>query len=399
MASYGIGVIGMGWMGETHSRAFKQIPERFWKSGLDVRLVICADEDADRAEQSRQRFGFEDCSTDWHTVATHPGVDIVTIAVPNQLHRTVAEVVAAAGKHLLCEKPVGLSVEDTRAIAAAVVRASVQSCVGFNYRWAPLVQYARQLQQSGALGKLTHFRGRFFAMYGHNPLSQLSWRFERDKAGYGSLGDLMSHVLDMSNFLAGPVVRLCAMRHTFVPSRPLPVPGKGTHFTLGAPEDPAGPVTNEDFVAVLAEYASGARGVLEACRVMYGPKCEFAFDLHGDRGALRWDFERMNELEVYRPTDKNAIGREPDPHDGYARILAGPEHPDFAWFQPGAGISLGYDDLKALEAFHFVRNIHEGKPHAPSVHDALRVAEAQHAASQSWASGGWVDVPQIKANS
>ncbi len=392
MQEYGLGVIGMGWMGETHSRAFGQVGDRFWKAGLKARLVVCADADPHRAEQAQQRFGFESWTEEWRAVMENPAVDVVSIAAPNFMHLELAQAAATAGKHIFCEKPVGRSVVETRRIARAVEQAGVNSAVGFNYRWVPLVQYAQELVATGALGDLTHFRGRFFSMYGHNPLSQLSWRFNQEQAGFGALGDLLSHVIDMALFMAGPIVQTVSLGHTLIPARPLPIPGQGTHFSLGRPDDPHGPVTNEDYVAALVEFESGARGVLEGCRVMYGPKCEMAFDWHGNEGAVRWNFERMNELEVYRPKDKQKIGVEPDLHDGFARIVAGPEHPHFHWFQPGAGIGLGYDDLKTLEAFQFLQSIAQGHDHTPGVVQALRVAEVQDAIRRSWDLGVWARV-------
>ncbi len=392
MSEFGIGVIGMGWMGETHSRAFGQIGERFHRSGLRTRLIMCADSDRDRAQQARSRFGYAEATQDWQDVASHPDIQVVSVAAPNFLHREIVTALAQAGKHVFCEKPVGCSVQDTVDIARAVEAAGVNSCVGFNYRWVPLVQYAHQLVQGGELGELTHYRGRFFSMYGHNPLSQLSWRFQQEQAGLGTLGDLLSHVIDMALYLAGPIVRVASLKHNFITQRPLPIPGKGTHFTLGEPDDPSGDVTNEDYVAMLVEYANGARGVLEGCRVMYGPKCDMSFDVHGTQGAVRWEFERMNELAVYKPQDKNRIGQVPDFRDGYTRILAGPEHPGFAWFQPGPGIGLGYDDLKALEAYRFLESLQGHRPHAPSIGDALHVAEVQHAAIQSWQDDSWANV-------
>jgi len=392
MQEYGLGVIGMGWMGETHSRAFAQVADRFWQTGVKARLVACADADLQRAEQAQSRFGFETCSREWRAVVENPGVDIVAIAAPNSMHLALVKAAAAAGKHVFCEKPVGRNLQETRQITRAVEQAGVNSAVGFNYRWVPLVQYARELVTTGALGPPTHFRSRFFAMYGHNPLSRLSWRFSQEQAGFGTLGDLLSHVVDMALFMAGPIVQTVGIGHTFIPARPLPIPGQGTHFSLGRAEDPHGSVTNEDYVAALVEFASGAHGVLEGCRVMYGPKCEMAFDWHGHDGAVRWNFERMNELEVYRPQDKQKIGTAPDPHDGFARIMAGPEHPHFHWFQPGAGIGLGYDDLKTLEAFQFLQSIARGCSHTPGVAQALRVAEVQDAIGRSWDSGAWVKV-------
>ena len=395
MQEYGLGIIGMGWMGETHSRAFSQIAERFWKAGLKARLVACADAELDRAEQARQRFGFESCTSEWREVIENPDVEIVTIAAPNFLHLELVRAAAVAGKHVFCEKPVGRTPNETFQIAKAVESAGVNSAVGFNYRWVPLVQFAHDLIAGGKLGDNTHFRSHFFSMYGHNPLSQLSWRFDKEQAGFGSLGDLLSHVIDMALFMAGPILKANSLGHTFIPQRPMPVPGEGTHFSLGRLKDPHGPVSNEDYVAALVEFKSGARGVLEGCRVIYGPKCEFAFDWHGTEGAVRWDFERMNELEVYRPQDKQKIGSAPDMHDGFTRIAAGPEHPHFHWFQPGAGIGLGYDDLKTLEAFQFLQSVSKGRKHVPGVAQALEVAQVQAAISNSWETGTWTQVEEF----
>ncbi len=395
MSEFGIGVIGMGWMGETHSRVFDQIAERFYGTGLRTHLIMCADADENRAKQAQARFGYAESTQDWRDVACHPDIQVVSVTSPNFLHREIVTALAREGKHVFCEKPVGSSPQDTAAIAKAVEEAGVNSCVGFNYRWAPLVQYAHQLVKEGELGDLTHYRGRFFSMYGHNPLSQLSWRFRQDQAGLGTLGDLLSHVIDMALFLSGPIARITSLKHNFIEERPLPVPGKGTHFSLGSQDDPAGRVTNEDYVAMLVEYTHGARGILEGCRVMYGPKCDMAFDVHGKLGAVHWEYERMNELFMYKPQDKNRIGQEPDFHDGYTRLLAGPEHPGYAWFRPGPGMSLGYDEIKALEAFRFLESVSLNRPHTPSVLDALRVAEVQHAAVRSWQDNGWIDVEPI----
>ncbi len=395
MSEFGIGVIGMGWMGEIHSRAFGQIGERFHRSGLKTHLVICADTDAERAYQAQTRFGYEASTQDWRDVVRHPDIQVVSVATPNFLHRDIVTALAHAGKHVFCEKPVGRSVQDTAAIAQVVAATEVNSCVGFNYRWAPMVQYTHQLIQDGTLGTLTHYRGRFFSMYGHNPLSRLSWRFREDQAGFGTLGDLLSHVIDMALLLAGPIARIASLQHNFIGARPLPAAGGGTHFSLGRSDDPTDPVTNEDYVAMLVEYQHGARGILEGCRVMYGPKCDMAFDVHGTQGAVHWEFERMNELAVYKPHSKAHTGLEADVHDGYTRVLAGPEHPGFAWFQPGPGIGLGYDDLKALEAFRFLESLYHNRPHTPSVADALRVAEVQHAAVRSWQDNRWADVTAL----
>lgn len=380
----GIGVIGMGWMGDTHSRSYQEITRRFRDSGIRPRLVICADEVESRARDAQERNGFERWTTDWQQVLADPDVEVVDIAAPNQLHRTIALAAARAGKHIFCEKPVGRAPQETAEIAEAARAAGVLSFVGYNYRWAPLVQYAKRLIDEGRLGQLTHYRGRFFCMYGANPDSVLSWRFQREIAGLGTLGDLMSHVIDMAHFLVGPIDRLVANRETFITTRPLSVPGEGTHFTVRS-DGPRGDVTNEDYTGALVRFANGVQGTLEACRVINGPKCQMAFEVNGTRGALSWDYERMNELQVYLP-DGN------DGHEGYTRIMSGPEHGAHARFNPGAGNSLSYDDLKAIEAYQFLASIVEGRQAAPGFAEAVAVAKTQAAFARSWESEGWTRV-------
>lgn len=384
----GIGVIGMGWMGTTHSRSYLQIPSRFDSSGIQARLVICADAAEARAQKAKTQLGFDKHTTDWHAVVEHPDVDVVNIATPNDQHLEIVEAAAAAGKHIFCEKPVGRNPEETAAIEHAARKAGVFSAVGYNYRWAPMVQYTQQLIQDGKLGDLTHYRGRFFAMYGSNPHSVLSWRFQKENAGLGTLGDLMSHVADMAHMIAGPIKRVAANRETFIKRRPLATPGEGTHFTVRT-DGPTGEVTNEDYVGVLVQFENGAHGTLEACRVIFGPKVEMAFDVNGKQGAASWDFERMNELKLYAPDGESQ-------HDGYVRLLSGPEHPYHGSFNPAPGTGLGYDDLKTIEAYEFLKSIVEGVQGTPGFAEALAVAEFQDAVQRSWETGGWADVVSLR---
>ena len=387
--SIGIGVIGMGWMGTVHSRAYRQIADRFADSGIEPRLIICADDVAARAEHARRTLGFSEATTDWRIVIGHPDVQVVNIAAPNFLHLEIVRAAAVAGKHIFCEKPVGRTPEETAEIEWLARRAGVMSFVGFNYRWAPMVQYARQLIEEGRLGRLTHYRGRFFAMYGSNPLGLLTWRFKADQAGLGVLGDIMSHVVDMAHMLVGPIARVVSNRHTFIRERPLPIPGQGTHFSLGLPGDPTGPVENEDYVGTLVEFENGVQGSFETCRAIFGPKCEMSFEVNGDRGALKWNFERMNELELYLPDGTPA-------RDGFTRLLRGPAYPFHGRFNPGDGIGLGYEDLKTIEAYTFLQSIVDGEQRAPSFADALALANVQQAMIRSWESGRWEPVVSLR---
>ena len=385
----GIGVIGMGWMGQVHARSYSLAPQRFPEDGVKPRLLICSDNLADRAEEARGRLGFERATTRWQDVIEHPDVQIVNIATPNNLHVEIVQAAAAAGKHIFCEKPVGRGPQETALIESCARAAGVLSFVGFNYRWAPLVIHAKKLIDEGALGDLTQYRGRFFSMYGSDPLGLLSWRFDHEISGYGVLGDIMAHVTDMAHYLCGGVKRLVSNSHIFIKERPLPIPGKGTHYSRGAPEDPHGAVNNEDYVGALVEFENGARGTFEASRSTFGPKNQMAFELNGTKGALNWDFERMNELALYLPGDGGQ-------HDGYLRLVGGDKYPFHGNFNPGDGSGLGYEDLKVIEARHFLKAVADGKACAPNFQDALAVAEVHAAMIRSWSSGNWEDVTSLR---
>lgn len=380
----GVGVIGMGWMGQVHSRSYGQIMQRFPNSPLRPRLVICADEVESRLQEAQFSLGFERQTTHWKKVIEDSDVEIVNIATPNSLHLEIVELAAKAGKHIFCEKPVGRNPQETAAIEREARHAGVMSFVGYNYRWAPLVQYGHKLIQEGALGDLTHYRGRFFAGYASNPQAVLSWRFQKELAGLGACGDLMSHVVDMAHLIAGPIQRVVGTRCTFIPERPLATAGQGTHFTVSA-EGSSEKVTNEDYTGALVEFVNGARGTLEVCRVINGPKCQMAFEVNGTRGALRWDFERMNELEL-------SLSGEESSRQGFTRVLSGPEHPFHARFNPAPGTGLGYDDLKVIEAYHFLQSISRGQLGAPSFSEALAVANVQAAIIRTWETGAWENV-------
>ena len=383
----GIGVIGMGWMGQVHSRSYRTVADRFWDSELQPRLVVCADEVESRAREAQQRFGFAGSTTDWREVIDSPDVAVVNIATPNDRHLEIVEAGAAAGKHLFCEKPVGRRPRETARIEAAAREAGVLSFVGYNYRWAPLVQHSRQLIRDGRLGDLTHYRGRFLVGYASNPDGVLSWRFLQEHAGLGALGDLMSHVIDMAHSLAGPIESVVGNRATFIGERPLAAAGEGTHFSVSR-SGPRGKVTNEDYAGALVRFANGAQGSFEVDRIISGLKCQMAFEVHGTKGAIRWDFERMNELQVCLPEEEGG-------HDGFVTIISGPEHPSHLRFTPGPALGLGYDDLKAIEAARFLDSIASGRQEEPGFAEALAVAEVQDAVARSWESGSWERVRGI----
>jgi predicted dehydrogenase len=196
----------------------------------------------------------------------------------------------------------------------------------------------------------------------------------------------MSHVLDMAHMLVGPVTRLVANRETFIKQRPVPRPGVGTHYDKATGDEPRGEVTNEDYVSALAHFENGAQGILEACRVINGAKCDMSFELYGTKGALKWNMENMNALEFQRRNDTNPA------QDGYTTLLSGPAHPFHHHFNPAWGCGLGYDDLKVIEAYKFLKSVVDDIQDEPGLKAAYEVACVQRAMMRSWDSGCWEKV-------
>ena len=383
-----IGLVGFGWMGQAHSRSYISIPLYFPEAPFRPVLAAVADTVPARVRQAVDDFGYETGTADWRELIERPDIDIIDITAPNAMHQEVAEMAAAAGKHIFCEKPVGISAEATAWIEAAARRAGVTTGCGYNYRWAPLVRYTKQLVDEGRVGTPTHYRGRFFSMYGRDRLGLLTWRFLQDKAGYGALSDIMSHAIDMAQFLYGPIRRVVATRETFVRERPLPTPGKGTHYDRGSPDDPTGKVTNEDYVGALVEFANGARGTLEADRSIFGPQSQMAFELNGSNGAISWDHEKLNQLRLYLPEEQ--------PDDGFIEVLAGDKFYRQANLVPGGGNSIGFEDMKVLEAYEFLGSVAAERPHEPGFEAALANASVAAAMIRSWQSERWEPVESLR---
>ncbi|MFK0124986.1 Gfo/Idh/MocA family protein [Streptomyces nigra] len=377
----GVAVVGFGWMGRVHTQAYARIPHHYPDLPLRPELVTVAEEVPGRAEEAAARFGFATATRDWREVAADPRVKAVSVTAPNFLHREIGVAMAEAGKHLWIEKPVGLTAADARAVADAAARAGVHSAVGFNYRNAPAVEAARDLVASGEIGAVTHVRIRLFSDYAAHPQGALTWRYERERGGSGVLGDLASHGADLARFLLGDIAALTADTAVFVPERARPTGATAGH-TLATGE--LGPVENEDYVNCLLRFASGARGVLEACRVSVGEQNNYGFEVHGTRGAVFWDFRRMGELRVSRGT---AYQDQP-----VATVHVGPGDGQFGAFQPGAANAMGYDDLKVVEAYRFLRSIAEDRPCGATLEDAVRSAAVLDAMVRSADSGSWVDV-------
>ncbi|MFF5301655.1 Gfo/Idh/MocA family protein [Streptomyces sp. NPDC013161] len=379
VTSLGVAVVGFGWMGRVHTQAYARVPHHFPQLTLRPRLVTVAEEVPGRAEQAAEQFGFASTTRDWREVVDDPRVQAVSITAPNFLHREIGVAMAEAGKHIWIEKPVGLSTADASAVADAVTKSGVQSAVGFNYRNAPAVEAARDLIASGELGTVTHIRVRLFSDYAAHPDGALTWRYELERGGHGVLGDLASHGADLARFLLGDITSLAADTAIFLPQRARPTGATAGHALATGGE--LGPVENEDYVNCLLRFASGARGVLEACRVSVGEQNNYGFEVHGTKGAVFWDFRRMNELAVSRGTTYQ--------DQPVTTVYVGPGDGEFGAFQPGAANAMGYDDLKVIEAYRFLRSVAEGVPYGATLPDAVHSAAVLDAMVRSVETGTW----------
>ena len=383
----GIGVIGFGWMGQAHSRGARRAPSYFADRGYDPDLVLVADTIAERRTDAVESFGFGGATDDWHALVTDQRVDVVFVTSPNMLHVEMVQAAAAAGKHVFCEKPVGGTPGQTVVAEHAARTAGVISGVGYNYRWAPLVQHARQMIADGAIGTVTNYCGRFFSMYGSDPMGLLTWRFLVDGAGHGVSTDILSHSVDLAHYLIGDITRVVGTGETFIKQRPLPT-GSGTHYDRGQPGDPTGAVTNEDYIGMMCTFANGARGTFEACRSMVGPESQNMFEVFGSEGSISWNFERMNELRVYTAGEHK--------HTGFTTVFGGDRFPHHGNFVPGSANGIGFEDLVCIEDHEFLEAVAADRPYTPGFADALRYVSVQDAVLRSWESGRWEDVVDLR---
>lgn len=387
----GVGLVSVGWMGKVHSRAFADLNSIYPNLAVKPRFVIAADPEPSRQAFAMEALGYEQATADYLEVLRNPDVDVVSICSPNFLHKEIALAAIAHGKHIWLEKPAGRSAEETAEIAAAAAAAGVTSTIGFNYRHAPAIEHAKKLIAEGALGRITNVRGIFFADYSSEPNGALSWRFKRAQAGSGVLGDLMGHLVDLVQYLIGDIAEVTALTSTTHKHRPIQQMGKGTHFDV-IEGGPMGEVENEDYAGMLvrfagSSYGSEAVGTLEASRSLVGPRARYEIEIYGTEGSFIWDFERMNEMQLTTARRGQELG--------YRRVMASPGMGDFGAFQPGAGTSMGYDDLKVIEARKFVEAILGLGSENSNINDAVSSAAVLSAAEQSASNKTWVSLPEV----
>ncbi len=362
-----IALIGHRFMGKLHSHAYNMV-QQLMDLPCRIELAVLCGRDPVALKSAQNAWGWREASTDWRAVVARNDIDAVDIAVPGNAHAEIALAALAHGKHVLCEKPLANTLGDAQAMADAAEASGKVDMVGFNYRRAPAVVLARHLIEEGLLGKLFQVRGTYLQDWAVDPQVPLTWRFDRAIAGSGSLGDLLTHVLDMTRYLVGEFEQVTAVSHTFVSQRPLPAnfSGAGLGHAGQAAADAFGSVDVDDVTAVLAKLQGGVVGVFEATRFATGFKNALCLEVHGDRGAIRFDLERMNELDYY------AVETATPTRQGFRRILAThPDHPYMQYWWPEGHI-VGYDVTFAHEIYDWLSAIVRSERVAPDFMDGLR---------------------------
>lgn len=382
-----IGLIGTGGMGKAHATAFKNVPLVFGNEPGRPILEIVADVDAKALEKWAGDFGFARWTTNWREIIDDPRVDVVDITTPNALHAEMAVAAAQAGKHIYCEKPLATTSADAARIVAAVEKCGVISIVGFNYLKNPAQAFAKQLIEAGELGEITLFRGTFDQDFLANPDIPFSWRLERAQAGTGALGDLGSHTIAFAQFLVGSIVEVCGLRATQIRERAIPAGGSGYAATAQSNAEKRA-VENEDITEFLVHFENEAIGAIGTSRIGMGRKLALGYEIQGTKGSLFYNQERMNEIQLYRDSD-------PDREKGYKTIYIGPEHPGYKAFFGLAGIGLGYNDQKIIEAHELITAVALGQRVQPDVRFAYQVNKVIDAVDLSCQEHRWVRVSEF----
>lgn len=373
-----VAIIGTGFMGRMHAHAWRTAP-RFFDLSSAPELALLVGSDGARAAAAAIEFGVPESSDDWTTAISRDDIDIVDICTPGHTHAEIALAALAAGKHVLCEKPLanGTLDADRMADAAALAAArGVVSMCGFSYRRTPALAFAKRLIDDGRIGRIRHVRAQYLQDWLSDPDASFTWRLDRQRAGSGALGDIGAHSIDTAQWLTGSsITGVSAMLRTFVPTRPRldERVGLGGHGGADAPREA---VTVDDATAFTATFADGALGVFEATRMATGHRNANRIEINGDRGSVAFDFSFMNELQF-------CDALLPAGEQGFRRIdVTEPEHPYAgAWWPAGHG--LGYEHLFTHQVVDFVRAITDQHTPNPSFQEAAHVQRVLDAVERS----------------
>src|SRR3954469_18848080 len=356
----GIGMLGYGFMGKAHSNAYKTLAYMTWPPPLIPELVAIAGRNEEGVAAAAARYGFEEHVTDWRKLIEDPRVQVFDNASTNDVHAAPSIAAAEAGKHVICEKPLGRDAEESYETWQRVQAAGVKHMCAFNYRFVPAVRLAREMIEAGELGEILHFRGAYLQEWGATDAAL--WRFDRAAAGSGALGDLGAHVVDMARYLVGEIATVAARTQTFQPGREV-----------------------DDAVEAVVSFEGGAIGTIEASRFATGRKNAFTWEINGSKGSLRFDLERLNELQVH------LTGSTPGPRaQGFRTVLVSEaDHPFWEHWWPQGHI-IGWEHTFVHELHHLLAAIRDDTPvgpHGATLEDGYRAAEVCDAMLRSSSTG------------
>lgn len=381
MKKINVALVGHKFMGRTHTHAITDAPI-FFDLGVEInKKIICANEDS--VFDVAKRWGWEKAVLDWREIIEDKEIDSVSIAAPSKVHAEIAIAAAKAGKHVFCEKPLALDMEDAEAMVKAVEEAGVVNMVGFNFRRVPALCLAKQLIEEGVLGELYHFRAIWSQDWLTDPKFPIAWRLKKALAGYGTHGDLGAHLIDIARFLVGDIDEVCCVQKTFNKMRPVAVFEDGLYAEAG--EDMA-EVDVDDASQMLATFKDkNMMAYFESTRNGTGHKNQNRIEVAGSKGAIIWDEEKLNELEYYNDGDPAHVR-------GFRRVMVGEAiHPYMAnWFP--VGHIIGYGDTFVNEYYNYFTAIKNGEGVTPNFRDGLMVQKVLDAAEQSAIERKWKKV-------
>lgn len=378
-----IGLIGSGFMGQAHADAFRRAAMLYKDLPAVPHLYMLADASEELASDAAARFGFEKSTGDWRALVNDPDVDVVDITSPNMMHFDMAMAAIAAGKHVYCEKPLAVTVDEAEQMTAAAQAKGVKTMVAFNNIKTPAAMLAKQIINSGQIGRPMRFRGWFDQGFFNDPDLPFSWRCTRKEAGSGALGDLGSHVISVAQYLMGPVAETVAQTQTYFPMRPVAT-GAANYSAKADVNAERRAVENEDQIQTMVRFASGAGGTIEASRVSAGKVFGVYWEVSGTEGTILMDGERFNELKVARFTDDK-------PDRGFKTLLAGSQVPQFSAFFPFdfAGGGLGYFDVKVIEVRDLITGLYDSDDCYPNFAFGLENQRIIDAMERSLATRTW----------
>jgi predicted dehydrogenase len=383
-----VGLVGYKFMGKAHSNAFKRIGMFFNPSLKIIMKAICG-RDEELVRESAEKFGWDGYELSWDKLVRRDDIDMIDITSPSNFHKEIALCAAEAGKHIFCEKPLALNLKDAREMLAVAEEHNIKHQIGFNYRFAPAIQLAKKIIDDGKLGRIYHFRALYLQDWVIDPDFPLVWRLDRKIAGSGSLGDLGAHIIDLARYLVGDFDKVIGMNKTFIKSRPLVEKMAGLSAKAQR-ESAMGEVTVDDATLFLAEFKNGALGSFESTRFANGHKNGMSFEINGSKGSLKFEFERMNELQYYSSEDPEGL-------QGFRLIQATESvHPYASAWWP-AGHVLGYEHTFVHELYEFTEAIAKDKQPVPSFYDGVKCSEVLEAVDLSIDENRWVGIDELTA--